>query len=158
MKQQEFDFSGITGPDTSSTIDTITINDSTYSFPSIGGSDTITLSGISDYYSGLSITGSPVTSLSGGYITTTNGWDYINTTFDNNLLKVNGDTHIEGDLKIKGVSLSDRLDKIEERLAILRPNEDIESKWEELRELGNRYRELEKEIIEKEKVWDILKK
>lgn len=157
MKQQEFDFSGITGPDTSSTIDTITMNDSAYSLPSIGGTDTITLSGISDYYSGLSITGSPVTSLSGGYITT-NGWDYINTTFDNNSLKVNGDTHIEGDLKIKGVSLSDRLDKIESRLAILRQNEDMESKWEELRELGDRYRELEKEIIEKEKVWDILKK
>jgi hypothetical protein len=49
-------------------------------------------------------------------------------------------------------------DKIEERLAILHPNEKLEEKWEELKELSKRYKELEKEIIEKEKMWDILKR
>jgi hypothetical protein len=73
-------------------------------------------------------------------------------------LKVIGDADIDGDLKVQGVSLTERLDKIEERLAILRPNETLEEKWDELKELGKRYRELEKEIIEKEKVWEILKK
>ena len=73
-------------------------------------------------------------------------------------LKVQGDAEFEGDVKIKGKSITEMFDKIEERLAILHPNEKLEEKWEELKALGDRYRELEKEIIEKEKMWDILKK
>lgn len=73
-------------------------------------------------------------------------------------LQVNGDANFEGDVKIKGKSLVDMLEKIEEKLAILRPNEQLEEKWDELRELRNRYKELEQEIIAKEKMWDILKK
>jgi|LakMenE18May11ns_1017448.scaffolds.fasta_scaffold9935400_4 hypothetical protein len=75
-----------------------------------------------------------------------------------NTLQVNGDANFEGDIKIKGKSLIDSLEKIEEKLAILRPNEQLEEKWEELRNLRKQYMELEKEIIEKEKIWDILKK
>lgn len=75
-----------------------------------------------------------------------------------NTLQVNGDANFEGDIKIKGKSLIDSLEKIEEKLAILRPNEQLEEKWEELRNLRKQYMELEKEIIEKEKMWDILKK
>ena len=73
-------------------------------------------------------------------------------------LQVKGDAEFDGDVKIKGKSLVDTLEKIEEKLAIFKPNEKLEEKWEELRELRNRYVELEKEIIEKEKMWDILKK
>lgn len=73
-------------------------------------------------------------------------------------LQVKGDAEFEGDIKIKGKSLADTLEKIEEKLAILKPNEKLEEKWQELRDLRNRYIELEKEIIEKEKMWDILKK
>lgn len=85
-------------------------------------------------------------------------WNDLNLTNSNNDLLVHGDANFEGDLKIKGKSLIDSLEKIEEKLAILRPNEELEEKWEQLRELRNRYIELEKEIIAKEKVWDILKK
>ena len=73
-------------------------------------------------------------------------------------LSVKGDADFEGELTIKGKSLTDMLDKIEERLAILHPNPELEDKWDELKELGKRYKELEQEIIEKEKVWAILKK
>ena len=73
-------------------------------------------------------------------------------------LKVNGDADITGELTVQGVKLIDRLNKIEERLAILHPNPKLEDKWDELKELGKRYKELEAEIIEKEKVWNILKK
>ena len=73
-------------------------------------------------------------------------------------LKVQGDADFEGDLKLQGKSLKDSLDKIEERLAILRPNEELEEKWENLRGLRKMYMELEAEIIEKEKMWAILKK
>jgi hypothetical protein len=43
-------------------------------------------------------------------------------------------------------------------LGILHPNDKLEKKWEELKKLGDAYRALEKDIIEKEKIWDTLKK
>jgi hypothetical protein len=73
-------------------------------------------------------------------------------------LKVNGNADFDGEVTIKGKNLTDMLEKIEERLAILHPNEKLEDKWDELKELGRRYKELEQEIIEKEKIWAILKK
>lgn len=101
-----------------------------------------------------------------GYVYTTTGtgidtitisdWSNINSW--NNSLEVKGDANFEGDVKIKGKSLIESLEKIEEKLAILRPNEELEEKWDKLRELRKQYMELEKEILEKEKVWDILKK
>ena len=75
-----------------------------------------------------------------------------------NSLSVKGNADFEGDVTIKGKSLTATLDKIEERLAILHPNPELEDKWDELKELGKRYKELEAEIIEKEKIWAILKK
>lgn len=73
-------------------------------------------------------------------------------------LNVKGDANFDGDIKLKGKSLSDVLDNIEKRLAILHPNPELEERWDELKALGERYKELEKEILEKEKMWDILKK
>jgi len=73
-------------------------------------------------------------------------------------LNVRGDANFQGDVKIQGRSIMDTLDKIEERLAILRPNEVLEEKWEQLKELGKQYREMEKDILEKEKIWKILKR
>ena len=61
------------------------------------------------------------------------------------------------DIKIGDRKLGDILSALEERLAILHPNPELESKWDELKELGKRYKELEAEIKEKEKVWKILK-
>lgn len=73
-------------------------------------------------------------------------------------LHVQGDANITGDLTIKGKSINDRLDLIEKRLAILHPNKKLEQKWERLKALGDMYRELEAEIIEKEQIWAKLKK
>jgi hypothetical protein len=75
-----------------------------------------------------------------------------------NSLQVKGDANFEGDVKIKGKSIADSLERIEAQLAILKPNEELEAKWENLRGLRKAYMELEAEIIEKQKVWDILKK
>jgi hypothetical protein len=90
-------------------------------------------------------------------------WNGINTNWDttitsNNPLHVKGDAEIEGDLKIKGKSLADAIDNIEKRLAILHPNKDLEERWEQLKALGEQYRELEKDILEKEKIWNTIKK
>jgi hypothetical protein len=73
-------------------------------------------------------------------------------------LSVKGNADFEGEVTIKGKNLTEMLEKIEERLAILHPNEKLEDRWDELKELGKRYKELEQEIIEKERVWAILKK
>lgn len=73
-------------------------------------------------------------------------------------LLVGGDAEFEGDVKIKGKSLSKLIDNIEKRLAILHPNEKLEEKWEKLKTLGDQYREMEKEILHAEEMWKILKK
>jgi hypothetical protein len=46
---------------------------------------------------------------------------------------------------------------LKERLNWLQPNPDMESEWDELRELGERYRELERQCQEKSQVWNTLK-
>ena len=61
------------------------------------------------------------------------------------------------DIKLGNVSLKNFIDRIEQRLALLNPNPKLEEEWTELKELGDRYRELEKQITEKMKTWDILK-
>ncbi len=61
------------------------------------------------------------------------------------------------DIVIGGRSLMKTLDTITERLAILEPNKKLESEWEELKQLGERYRAMEQDLLEKAKIWDILK-
>ena len=91
---------------------------------------------------------------------TTTSWGTVTT--DPNLkgasIQVKGDAEFDGEVTIKGKNLNDTLERIEEKLAILRPNEELEKKWEDLRNLRKAYMELEQEIIEKEKVWAILQK
>lgn len=109
-----------------------------------------------DYFATMqnTITG-PVTTINTGTYTIRDNTNY---NFSQPSIKVIGDAEFEGEIKMKGVNLTERLDKIEERLAILHPNNELEDKWEELKSLGEQYRKLEKEIIEKEKVWAILNK
>lgn len=61
------------------------------------------------------------------------------------------------DLKIRGKSMVDWMEKVEERLNILTPNKEMEAEWDELRELGERYRELERKCKEKGEMWKKLK-
>ena len=61
------------------------------------------------------------------------------------------------DVKINGVSLTGVLKNIEERLNILRPNKELEADWDQLRELGDQYRQLETKLKEKSKMWSTLK-
>ena len=142
----------------SDSIDTITLTGSnsspTYTISNTSG----TATGSSGIYWG-------VNGGSSGQVYTANGtntgWANISLAdpdIKGATLSVKGDADFEGDITIKGKSLTEMLDKIEERLAILHPNEKLEDKWDELKELGKRYKELEAEIIEKEKIWSILKK
>ena len=86
------------------------------------------------------------------------GYTYTNTNITD--LNSSGKISIKGenaDLDINGVSLKDFMARVEQRLAILTPDPRLEEEWEELRALGDRYRELEKEINDRMKTFDILK-
>ena len=61
------------------------------------------------------------------------------------------------DIRINGVSLMDMLTTIQDRLNILVPNPELESEWDQLRELGDQYRELEKKVKEQGDMWAKLK-
>ena len=103
-----------------------------------GGTDTLTIgSGLSDDMLNIS-----TVSVSSGYSN----------------LTVSGDAIVDGNLTVKGKSIEDVISRIESRLAILHTNPELEEKWKELRELRERYIELEKDIIEKEKMWSTLNK
>ena len=102
------------------------------------------------------------TSGSSGQVLTSNGtstgWITADPSLKGNSLSVKGNADFDGEVTIKGKSLFDMFEKIEERLAILHPNPELEDRWDELKELAKRYKELEQELLEKEKVWAILKK
>jgi hypothetical protein len=101
--------------------------------------------------------GGAVTSASPSvYTNQTTGW----TTYNNqpSIMKVECDAEFKGEVTIRGVKLDERLNAIEERLGILRPNNDLEGKWEKLKALGEEYRKLEQEILEGESIWATLKK
>jgi hypothetical protein len=71
------------------------------------------------------------------------------------LLEVTGE---KADILINGVSLKETLDNINARLGMMRPNPKIEAEWDELLELGERYRALQADIKDKMQMWDLLKK
>ena len=64
----------------------------------------------------------------------------------------------QADLLINGVSLRDTLKGIQDRLCMLQPNTALEAEWDQLQELGQQYRKLEAELLEKQRAWDILRK
>lgn len=64
----------------------------------------------------------------------------------------------QADLVINGTSLNATLRLIQDRLNMLRPNLAVEKEWDQLRDLGDQYRKLEQQLIEKQKAWNILKK
>ena len=71
---------------------------------------------------------------------------------------LDGDVKISGDLIVQGVNFKDMLEEINDKLAILKPNPELEERWEKLKELRRQYMELEKDILEKEEIVRILKR
>ena len=61
------------------------------------------------------------------------------------------------DIVVNGRSLMDAIDTLEQRLNIMVPNPELEAEWDELKELGDRYRALEKQCKEKGEMWTKLK-
>ena len=89
-----------------------------------------------------------------------NGYNNIGIGSSGSTVHIDGDglTMKEGaDIKIGGKSLTEAIEKIEERLGILHPNSALEERWEKLKELRQQYVEMEKDLLEKEKLMKILK-
>ena len=137
--------------------DTITIDNPGALSGTIGGgyaSDTITLSGTPWNATNNTIIGGgysyPNVTLGAGITATANPWSNTTST----KIRLDGEG---ADIEVNGWSLMNSIKKIEERLNILTPNDKLETEWEELRALGNRYRELEQHIKDKQATWDKLK-
>jgi len=72
------------------------------------------------------------------------------TNINNEPLDVSGAT-------INGTSLVDTLAEMQHRLGIIEQNPQLEKEWKQLRDLGDQYRTVEKDINEKLAAWDSLK-
>ena len=76
-------------------------------------------------------------------------------------IQPNNTVHIKGedaDLLINEKSLKTWMERVEEQLNILTPNPELEKDWDDLQELGERYRALERKCKEKAQMWAALKK
>ena len=68
-------------------------------------------------------------------------------------MRITGD---DADIEINGVSLKDTLHSLQERMAILEPNPALEAEFKELRDIRQKYIELERNLLEKKQMWDTL--
>jgi hypothetical protein len=97
-------------------------------------------------------------SVTGGPYTINSGGTGFSQPWGSNQVSPKINLNGEGaDIEVNGWSLVDAIKKIEQRLNILTPNENLESEWEELRTLGEQYRKLEQHIKDKQATWDKLK-
>ena len=96
--------------------------------------------------------------------TGTNGtWTNPTVTMSDNAAKLDqsGTLELKGknaDLKINGVSLSETLEGIQEMLGIMRMDPALEQEFDELKRVGQQYRDLRGKFQEQKAVWDTLKK
>ena len=142
ITQEAFDISiedAESGYEYVSPTDTVTLNLGNYSNTVIGGGYSFpnTISAPSGPYTFSAVTG------------ITSPWATNSTK-----IKLDGEG---ADIEVNGWSLVDAIQRIEERLNILHPNDKLEAEWAELRALGDQYRRLEKHIQEKQATWDRLK-
>ena len=72
-----------------------------------------------------------------------------------NKISISGEN---ADIEINGKSMTEWMERVEERLNILTPNTELEKEWDDLRRLGERYKKLEKKCKEKALMWETLKK
>jgi hypothetical protein len=102
----------------------------------------------------------PNVAVSGGFTVGT-GWNgttgntpWLSQTSASTKINLEGEN---ADIVVNGHSLVDAINQIKDRLNCLQINPALEKEWEELRALGDQYRELERQILEKQATWDRLK-
>ena len=150
------DLSGVAAQPTYS-IDSMNYDSITYNGSSIS---TISIPNITGGYGQYTLNNPSIGGggLGSGYVYTTNttavDW---NTPPSVHITQGGIDMPKDADIKIGDRSLKTFMENIEQRLAILRPNPELEERWEQLKELRNQYEALEKDLLEKEKIMKILK-
>jgi hypothetical protein len=93
----------------------------------------------------------------GGYTFTNTNW---NTPAPPMSVSQSGQISLSGDnadIVVNGVSLMDKINAIAERLNILDVNKELEAEWDQLRKLGEQYRQLELDLRAKSAMWETLK-
>lgn len=125
----------------------------------ITGSNTITKHGntVAGSFGPITATGSSTggTYIGNGTYGAAANWTTAPTTAP---LTVNADGKIDlqgesADITINGASLKATLESLQERLNWLQPATELEAEWDQLRELGDRYRELEQQCRDKSQMW-----
>jgi hypothetical protein len=136
-----------------------------YNISSGYGTNTITIDSSTWTTGSSTVTGSTTvpytfTTTGTGSYNPFNGYNNIGIGATGSTVYIDGDglTMKEGaDITVGGKSLTKAIEKIEERLGILHPNPALEERWDQLKELRKQYVEMEKDLLEKEKMWKILK-
>jgi len=114
------------------------------------------------YYGNISLTTGSGGSGGTGYAinnsATSYTWGTTNTnTMSTGKVIIAGDAVFEGNITWQDRDMRAWFESVESRLAILQPNVKLEAEYEELAELGRQYKEMEKRLLEKQRVFDILK-
>ena len=141
-------------------VDTITLDPTVYSaIQSLTLPTTVSVTGTGGLYNttvpsgGYTLTSSPNTNVT--WSTGTSNAYQTNTTVN---IDKDGVSIKEGaDLVVGGKSLTKFIERVEEHLAILHPNPELEERWNQLKELRKQYIEMEKDLLEKDKLMKILK-
>ncbi len=96
---------------------------------------------------------------SGGAYVVNNGWNTASVSdIKSNAIHVNGDAIFKGNITWQDRDMREWFESVEARLALLKPNAELEAEWSELAELRMKYVELERKLLEKQRTFDILKK
>jgi len=106
------------------------------------------------YATNITLTGSGSGGTHGPIYTAASTWTNPGT----GTIQIKGDAVFEGNITWKGRDMREWFETVEARLAMLQPNPELEKDWEELAELGQKYLELERKLLEKQLVFDILNK
>ena len=138
--------------------ETISISSGAPDTTTVSGPDTIDLSMLNN----MAINGNPytvTTGISGGFTagigwTTNTATPWFTQSPTASTIKLDGEG---ADIVVNGSSLVEAINSIRDRLNCLQINPELEKEWEELRALGDQYRELERQILAKQATWDRLK-
>jgi hypothetical protein len=87
-----------------------------------------------------------------------NTWSNPNPNPNSGKVVIAGDCEFKGNISWQDRDLREWLSSIETRLGMLQPNPKLEADWDELADIRRQYVELEQKLLEKQKVFDILKK
>jgi hypothetical protein len=95
--------------------------------------------------------------LMGGTVIGPSTWANATSDIKPGRIEVHGDAIFEGNITWKGRDMQEWFATVESRLGMLQPNPKLEQGWEELAQLRQQYVDLERKLLEQQRIFDILK-